>query len=279
MEEGADAPLIDCHAHIFERGLPLIPTAWMEPGYDFTATDYLAMLDAHGVRYGVLSALSITGHYNDYTLAATRAHKRLRATVLAAPDMTAPHLRALADDGIVGLRLQLARAHVLPDLREVGWRTTLRHVRDLDWHVHVAIEGDRLPPILAALEDSGVKVVIDHFGHPTPEDMPNCPGLAAMFAAVQRGRCWVKLSGGFRLAGPESWKAQDIGIWDHADRIAPTLVERVGTDRLLWGSDAPFVGYEGRVSYADTLARLRRWVPDAAARRAISETGLKFYFG
>jgi predicted TIM-barrel fold metal-dependent hydrolase len=99
-----------------------------------------------------------------------------------------------------------------------------------------------------------------------------------MSAAVQRGRCWVKLSGGFRLAGPESWKAQDIDIWDHADRIAPTLVERIGTDRLLWGSDAPFVGYEGRFSYADTLARFRRWVPDPAMRQAISETALKLYF-
>lgn len=277
MEEGA-APLVDCHAHIFERGLPLIPTAWMEPGYDFTATDYLAMLDAHGVRYGVLSALSITGHYNDYTLAATRAHKRLRATVLAAPDMAGDHLRALAADGIVGLRLQLARAPLLPDLREGGWRATLRHVRDLDWHVHVAIEGDRLPPILAALEESGVKMVIDHFGHPTPENMANCPGLAAMLASVQRGRCWVKLSGGFRLAGPESWKDSGIALWDHADRIVPVLVDRIGADRLLWGSDAPFVGYEGRLSYADALERFRRWVPDPAMRGAISETALKFYF-
>ena len=273
-----EAPRIDCHAHIFRRGLPLVPGAWMEPGYDFTADDYLAQLDAHDVEYGVLSALSITGHYNEYTLAATRAHKRLRATVLMAPDMGLDEMRALANDGVVGLRLQLVRAQALPDLRAPGYKRTLARVLDLGWHVHLALEGERLAPTLAALEESGVRIVLDHFGHPTPDDPVHCPGYGAMIDAVQRGNAWVKISGGFRLAGPSSWQDHDLDCWSHADVMAPRLLADAGTDRLLWGSDAPFVGYEGRVTYADALAALHRWVPDAAARRAIDETGLRFYF-
>jgi predicted TIM-barrel fold metal-dependent hydrolase len=273
-----DAPRIDCHAHIFRRGLPLIAGAWMEPGYDFTADDYLAEIDLQGIHYGVLSALSITGRYNDYTLAATRAHKRLRATVMMAPDMELDEVRALAKAGVVGLRLQWVRAETLPDLREPGYQRTLARVRDLGWHVHLALEGERLAPTLAVLEESGVNIVLDHFGHPTPDDPFNCPGYRAMIAAAQRGRTWVKISGGFRLAGPSSWQVHSIDCWAHADMVAPRLVGDVGVDRLLWGSDAPFVGYEGRVHYADTLAALRRWVPDTATRTAIDETGLRFYF-
>ncbi len=52
----------------------------------------------------------------------------------------------------------------------------------------------------------------------------------------------------------------------------------MGPERLLWGSDCPFVGHEGAVSYRDTLDAFEAAVPDARTRRAISDTALKFYF-
>ncbi len=48
----ADAfPLVDTHAHIFTRDMPLNDQPRHRPSYDFTREDYLAMLDKHGVRY------------------------------------------------------------------------------------------------------------------------------------------------------------------------------------------------------------------------------------
>ncbi len=52
----------------------------------------------------------------------------------------------------------------------------------------------------------------------------------------------------------------------------------MGTDRLLWGSDAPFVGYEKRVTYARVLERYYRWAPDPVVRGAIDQTALDLYF-
>ncbi len=150
-----DPPIVDAHAHIFERGLPLSADAWMAPDYDFTAQDYLAQLDSHGIHFGVLSALSISGFYNDYTIAAAGRDGRLRATAIVPPESDRSTLAQMRDDGVVGIRLQLARATVLPDLRDEAHQRLLRRVRDLDWHVHVAIEGQRLPPVLAALEEGG----------------------------------------------------------------------------------------------------------------------------
>jgi predicted TIM-barrel fold metal-dependent hydrolase len=273
------APIVDCHAHVFTRDGPLVGDAWMAPGYDYTPHDYLAELDRHGVHFGILSGLSISGFYNDYTIAAAQLSPRLRATAIVAPDTDIYTLRRMRDDGVVGIRFQLARRAALPDFADEAHRLLLRRVRDLGWHVHVAIEGERLPPVLPALEASGVRIVLDHFGHPEPARGIACTGFQAALAAVQRGRTWIKLSGGFRLAGTDAWRDPDIaGAEAIAETAAAALLAQAGPDRLLWGSDAPFVGYEGRMSYDRALAQLARWAPDPATRRALSDTALRFYF-
>ena len=273
------APIVDCHAHVFTRDLPLVGDAWMAPDYDYTAHDYLAELDRHGVHFGILSGLSIAGFYNDYTIASARLSPRLRATAIVAPDTDPYVLRRMRDDGVVGIRFQLARRTALPAFSDEAHRLLLRRVRDLDWHVHVAIEGERLPPVLAALEQSGVRIVLDHFGHPEPARGVACAGFQAALAAVQRGRTWIKLSGGFRLAGTEAWRNPDIADAEAiAETAAAALLAEAGPERLLWGSDAPFVGYEGRMNYERALAQLARWAPDPATRRALSDTALRFYF-
>jgi predicted TIM-barrel fold metal-dependent hydrolase len=274
-----DVPAVDAHAHVFARDMPLAPDAWTRPEYDFTVEDYLAELDAHGIAFGVLSGLSISGFNNEYTLAAVRGRERLRATVIVPPDIDRATLAAMRDDGAVGIRFQLARAPVLPDLAGDAYRNLARHVRDLGWHVHIAVEGLRLPPLLAALEGWEVPIVIDHFGHPDPDDPLGCDGLAAALAAVQRGSTWIKLAAGFRLAGTDSWREPSLDrSLAIAAQVAAYLLREASPERLLWGSDCPFVGYEGRVRFGDALAQLRQWVPDPRDRRAMSDAAFRFYF-
>lgn len=272
------APLIDCHAHIFEADMPVASGAWIRPDYGFCADALLSLMDSHGIHFAVISGLSITGYYNDYMLSQLRERPRLRGTVIVPPEIDRFILERMRDDGIVGIRLQLARQGHLADFRSDAWRLLLRRVRDLDWHVHVAIEGPNLRPVLDTLLESGVKIVIDHFGHPDPGDPTRCDSIDAMVAAVDRGRTWIKLSGGFRLAGTESWQDPEADLDSVAQQVADVLVRRVGTDRLLWGSDAPFVGYEQRISYPDVLASYRRWVPDPEQRASIDRTALGLYF-
>ena len=272
-------PVIDSHAHIFLRDMPMVRDAWIRPDYSFTADDLLGTLDRHGVKFAVISALSISGFYNDYMISQLRLHKRLRGTAIVRPGTDRYILERMREDGIVGVRLQLARKEYLADFRSDEYRLLLRRVRDLGWHVHVAIEGQQLPPVLDALLESGVDIVVDHFGHPDPVAPQDCPGFRAMLDAVDRGHTWVKLSGGFRLPGTAAWRDDPNGdLETTANLVAGHLLARVGTDRLLWGSDAPFVGYERRVTYADVLASYRRWVPDADKRAEICRTALKLYF-
>ncbi|CAN5771500.1 amidohydrolase family protein [soil metagenome] len=276
-----DVPIVDCHAHIFLHDMPVSRNAWTQTDYGFTAQDFIDTLDRHGVHFGVMSGLSITGYYNDYMISELRRHSRLRGTAIVAPGTERYILERMRDDGVVGIRLQLARQAQLPDLRDDDHRLLFRRVRDLGWHVHVAIEGPMLRPVLDALNETGVDIVIDHFGHPDPADPLNCDGFGAMLESIDLGRTWVKMSAGFRLLGPSAWQSGAAGDAEAeaiASEVAAELMRRVGPQRLLWGSDCPFVGYEGRITYQYALDRLNAWVPDPRVRAEISRTALKLYF-
>jgi predicted TIM-barrel fold metal-dependent hydrolase len=262
-----DAPLVDTHAHIYHHGMPLSGSAWHHPRGDATMEDYLSTLDAAGVRFAVLAAASIYGDYNDYSLDAVRRHKRLRTTVIVHPDTPMPILRKMSDDGVVGIRFQFRNVASPPDLTSFAYRSLLARVADLGWHVHLHDDGARLANFIAPIEAAGPRLVIDHFGRPSPPLGVDAPGFQAVLRAVDRGRTWVKISGGFRLEPPAA-----------AATFAARLVASAGPDRLLWGSDWPFAAFEDKVTYAGVLEDYRHYVPDASTRQAIDRTALSFYF-
>ena len=263
-----DAPLVDTHAHVYTRDMPLSGSAWHRPPHDAPVEDYLAALDANGVAYGVLAAASLYDDYNEYQINAVRAHPRLRTTVIIPPTTDPYVMRQMKADGVVGVRLQWRTVANPPDITTPDYRRFIRRVADLDWHVHLNDMGPRLGPTIERLEAAGVRIVIDHFGRPDPAKGVNCEGFQAMLRATQRGRTWVKLSGGYRQEPPEA-----------AVTYARALLREAGPERLMWGSDWPFAAFEDSVTYEATVASLRDWVPDSLARRIIGgETPLRFYF-
>ena len=264
-----DVPLVDCHAHVYTTDMPLSATAWHHPPADATIEQYIAALDQHGVRYAVMAAASLYDDYNEYMIESTVKHKhRLRTTAIVKPSIDPYVMRMMRDDGVVGVRLQWRNVKNLPDITSAEYRKFFRRVRDLDWHVHINQTGDLLEAPLAALDVAGVKIVVDHFGHPQKGQGAACVGQQAILRAVAKGRTWVKLSAAYRL------ESLDI-----AAACARELVKNCGAERLLWGSDWPFAAFEDKVTYADTLAAFKRCVPDETARRIIGgETALKLYF-
>lgn len=263
-----EAPLVDSHAHVYTTGMPLSATAWHKPPADATIDEYVAILDRHGVQYAVLAAASLFDDYNEYSLEATRRHKRLRTTVIVRPTIDPYVMRMMKDDGVAGVRFQWRHVSDLPDITTAEYARFFRRVRDLDWHVHINQEGPLLAGPIETLQAAGVKLVIDHFGHPQRGKGTACEGFQAVLRAVDNGRTWVKLSAGYRLESPRV-----------ARECARALVAHAGPERLLWGSDWPFAGFEDALRYEDAVANFRDWVPDTHARRIIGgETALRLYF-
>jgi predicted TIM-barrel fold metal-dependent hydrolase len=272
-----EAPLVDAHAHIWSANMPVSASAWYRPAEAFTAEQYLQVLDAHGIRFGVIAGISIFGTCNDYMIEQLRRHQRLRGTAIVAPTTDLHALERMKAGGVVGIRLQLTRQE-LPDLSSDEYRLLFRHLADLDLHIEVVVEGPRWPQVLPQLESCGANIVIDHFGHPDPHDGIACTGFQAVLRSVQRGKTWVKLSAPFRLTWAAPGQARDPQSITLARKAAQCLLQSAGTERLVWGSDCPFVGHESAVKYAGLLDELDDWVPDAGTRRKLSETALKLYF-
>ena len=263
-----EPPLVDTHFHVYTTDMPLAGDAWHKPPEDATIERLVKTLDDHGVLFGVIAAASLYGDYNDYSRLAVRTHERLRATAIVRPTIDAYTLEQMKADGFVGIRFQWRYLEQTPDLTSPEYRLLLRRIRDLDWHVHLHDNSDRLPPAMAAIEAAGVKLVVDHFGRPREPQGVNCPGFRALLAAIERGRTWVKLSAGYRMPPPSA-----------VTGYAAELLKVAGGDRLVWGSDWPFAAFENKVKYADTIASLAEWVPDPAIRRKIAgETPLRLYF-
>jgi predicted TIM-barrel fold metal-dependent hydrolase len=258
-------PLIETHAHVYLKDHPVVADATHQPQRSFTTDDFLRTLDAHGVTFGVIAAASFLGSFNDYSLEATRTHRRLRTTVIVDPSVGPHALRAMAADGAVGIRFSLRNYANTPDLRTPEYQQLLRRIRDLDWHVHMYAEGDRLAALTPPLLEAGVKLVIDHYGNPDPRQGENSPGFQAALRALGSGRGWVKVSAPYRTPG-----------FDHR-ALAARLLAEAGPGRLLFGSDWPFVGHEDAVTYRDAVTWFKHAIPDPAAHEQIGRTGLGLY--
>ena len=261
----AELPLVDTHAHIYTTAMPLAKDAWRKVEKPALAEDFLATLDAHHIPFGVIAAASMFGEYNEYTLAALRASPRLRGTVIVAPTIDPYLLRRLRDGGVVGVRWVWFMQNELPDLRSAEYRLFLARLADLDMHVQILLGGERLAPVLEALAESPAKVVVDHFGFPDPQLGTRCPGYQAAVRAVDNGRTWVKMAAWHRLGNGGA-------------QLGAALLAAAGTERVIWGSDWPFVAAHEGYAYAEAVQSFLAAGPDPLQRRQISETALRLYF-
>jgi len=260
-----DRPLVDTHVHIFRKTMPLVPDPRHAPTYEFTAEQLQGVLDAHGVQFCVIAAASPWGDCNDYVIRSLRTRPRWRGTVILDPSTDLYTMEQMTRDGIVGVRLPFISMKTLPDLDSWDYRKFLYRIAELDWHVHLHLDGPRIPQVLPQLERSGVKLVLDHIGRPDPVQGIHSEGFKAMARAMENGRTWVKLSGAYRLGPQAAGQARE-------------LCRQVGTDHMVWASDCPFVGDEA-TKYQSTIDWLADVVPDAAERRKImGENALRLYF-
>jgi len=263
---------IDTHAHIFMRGLKLAEIRRYVPNYDAPPEDYLRNLDANGISHGVLIQPSFLGTDNTFLIEALKKWpNRLRGIAVVQPHISKVTLKLLDKQGIVGIRLNLVGAQ-LPDFETDPWPTLLKNIADLGWQVEVQRSASDLPHIVASLLNSGVSVVIDHFGLPNERQGVNDPGFRWLLTtgATSR-RVWLKLSGMYRV-GPGN-AGETI-----TNTAMPLLRGSFGVERLVWGSDWPHTQFEKVADYTKSLNQLNLWIPDPAERKTVlADTPAKLF--
>lgn len=253
---------IDCHAHVFHRGLPMPDKRRAPSGYDAPLSAYLQQLDSHGMSHGVLVQPSFLGTDNRYLVDCLRQQpQRLRGVAVVDTTVDAAELDSLAQAGIVGIRLNLVGLPN-PDLRDPAWVRLLGLVRRLGWQVEVHQSAGALQGVVDPLLDAGLRVVVDHFGRPDAALGVDDPGFQYLLERGRSRQVWVKLSGAYRNGSHGVGEATAL-------RAVPLLQASFGLDRLLWGSDWPHTLFEQTTFYSAEREALNRWLPSAADRQRV----------
>jgi predicted TIM-barrel fold metal-dependent hydrolase len=255
---------VDCHVHVYgpEAYYPVAPAATViAPDALPSALNHLhAVL---GIRRTVLVQPSTYGFDNRRHVDALAELGRPARLVASVPfDIARGELDRLTAAGACGARIAIGHAggptfdHVrrLADrVAPVGWH--------IEFHVRRPYGAQVLAPGAAVLRDLPVDLCIAHFASIEPGLGLGQSDVDVLCELLAAGRCWLKLSGGYRLSAAPPYR----DLIPLAEKFAAAR-----PDRLLWGSDWPHVDFRGRMfNSTEQLDALAAWVPDPALRRRI----------
>ena len=261
---------IDTHAHIFRQDLPMVANRRYSPDYDALIEQYLAHLDHHGLSHGVLIQPSFLGTDNSYMLQALRRYpQRLRAVAVVDATVSEQQLDALAEAGVVGIRLNLIGKR-LADYAGPEWTALFKRLAVRGWQVEIQRGFDDLALIVPAILACGVDVVVDHFGLPADGIDPRKDTHRTFLHLLSEPKLWLKLSAGYR-SQTDLAKGQAL--------LAQLREAAGGIERMLWGSDWPNTQFESRTCYADQAEFFQALLPDANERAQILSANPAKLFG
>lgn len=256
----------DCHAHILgPAGVHPYAAQRVYTPPDCLLPDYERMLAALGLERAVLVQPSVYGVDNTVLVEALeRGDGRYRGVAVVHAGVADLELARLNARGVRGLRVNVVdvpgrRPGALP-LAEL--RALAARIAPLGWHLELLAHVDEFPELDRAFAGFPVDIVLGHLGYMTTARGLDDPGFRALLRLLGHGRCWVKLTGPYRISGAPLPYA-DVAPFARA--LAETR-----PDRLLWGSDWPHVMLKGAMpNDADLVELLADWLPDEAMRRRV----------
>jgi predicted TIM-barrel fold metal-dependent hydrolase len=255
----------DCHVHVYGPGhrYPVAATRSFDVP-DASPSSLRKLHDTLGVDRLVLVQPSGYGTDNSRHIDAIAEMGRPARVVAALrADVSNAELDRLHEAGVRGIRYNIGHAGAVPitEMPVLAARVAKR-----GWHVqlHVMDDGGGAPlaEMESTLRELPTDVVIDHMGSLRPGRGLGQPGFQALLRLVGQGRCWVKLSCGYRMSAlPPPYE-------DMVPYVQALLASR--KDRLVWASDWPHVSFKGNMpNTTDLLDQMLTWVPDEAQRQQI----------
>lgn len=229
------------------------------------------LFDTLGIQRGVLIQPSVYGDNNTCMVeSASQLGVPVRMVVVvpfATPDK---ELQRLHDGGARAVRFILAHIGGLPvtDLERVAAR-----VKDMGWHIQFLLRPANLIELEGRMAKLPTDFVIDHIGLIRPaEGGVNQPAFQSLLRLFRTGRCWVKLTGGYRISSEAPPYREVIPMVEALVKERP--------DRIIWGSDWPHVMVKTKMpNTTDMFDLLLDWVPDEKIRARILADNPQALFG
>lgn len=255
----------DCHAHIAgpKSVYPYSPRRIYTPP-DALLPAYLGMLGTLGVERAVLIQPSVYGTDNRAMLdAMAQAGDRFRGVAVVDDAVTDADLEKMHAAGVRGVRINVVDVAedkgVIP---MASLRRLAERIKPLGWHVEFLMHADEFPDLDAQFADFPVDIVLGHLGYMRTDKGLGAPGFQALLRLMRTGRCWVKLTGPYRIS---------VGGIPYSDvtPFAHALID-AAPQRVIWGTDWPHVMVKSAMPNDGALCDLLLdWVPDETIRRKV----------
>ena len=268
----------DAHFHFFEKDFEFSQPRSYTPSFAEHA-DYEELKQALGISTSVLVHPSVYGpDHTSFEAALARDPKRLRGVAVVYESTTETQLAKWNQLGSRGTRVN---ALYKGGAKTSDLATLAARVRPYSWHLQFLIDVSATPEVLTAAVATGVPVVVDHAGHPSPQALAmrqQDPGIALMLALLREGRIWVKLSGMYRLvrqdaSGGLQGKAMDDIRWLFEQLLIANPAQ------CLWGTDWPHPSMGPSMPHdADLTDLLHDWLGAEALKPVFVDNPRRLYW-
>ncbi len=267
MSNVAASPVIDCHCHVIDpaRFPYRADTAYRPSGLEIAPLDtFERVMDLHGVRHAL-----IVGTFSGYGVdlspildAIDRGNGRYKGIAVVDNGIAASELARLKTRGIVGIAFNTT---LIDGGSYAATGDLLRKLADLDLILQLQVRDDDLLALMPLIERSGVRLVIDHCGRPSPDRGLQQPGFQALLKLGRAGQAFVKLSG---------YSQFSLQRHPHADAwpFVAALLDAFTPDRCMWGSDWPFLRAVERIDYGPLIKLAETLLPKDAQQRVFWDT-------
>jgi predicted TIM-barrel fold metal-dependent hydrolase len=226
-----------------------------------------AVLDRLGFDHALLIQPSLYGTDHRALLDALEANGgRLRAIGSCDRSAGGEALAMLQAQGVVGLRfvgMKGPGGGPYPGTQGLDVFSDLRSdMAVLGMHAQVWAELDTCTDLALSAASLDMPVVFDHLAGLSPGDLPGSYRFDRLADALASGSVWIKLTYLRRSGMP----------LDYGDMqaVVSSLAEVV-PDRIIWGSDWPFVRMDARPDPGVLLDQLRGWLGDDVFTRCVRD--------
>ncbi|HYF20580.1 MAG TPA: amidohydrolase family protein [Ramlibacter sp.] len=243
----------DCHAHVFGpyEHFPLAAERSYTPP-EAPEAQYLELLRRLGMSHGVLIHPSAYGDDHALLLHMLQQHANLRGVVTVRPDGPLA-VEGLRDRGVRAARFMhrsnatgnFAGSASLRDLQDLA-----PALADAGLHAELWTDCQALPDIAPVLRTLPLPVVIDHMAMFDLVQGLADPGFRVLLDLVASGKVWVKLCAYRNLLNVAD---PDMG------RAFQQALVQANPERLVWGSDWPFLRVNPAPDAGDLLEIFKRW--------------------
>ena len=273
----------DCHMHVFGDPVryPYSAARRNFPPADPLGKfldDYLSLARRLGIERMVFVQPSTYGRDNACMVDAMQAlGSNVRGIVDLDEHTSEAELDRLHRAGVRGVRINAGppnrpvdstlMAKVVPQMTrmdaicaEIGWQLDLLGPCWLYEEMHDTLHGLKS------------NFTVAHFGMWRGQSGAESPGFKRFLNLLNQGarKCWVKLTAPYRIGEPP--------LYADAVPIARALI-KAAPDRVIWGSDYPFLSHADHVNAVDLFSLIPTWAPDAATRKQLLVDNPRRLFG